>query len=157
MMDVVNLIIGIVSGVFTVASVILAIYCWILSAIKEDEKQFSDNKEELIQTLYSNIKELKEAEDTSGIVPVAERTNYLVERILHYQFWQHSFPEDNKKIKDFYLWNKYYISVLKRDIDKDKDSVFSVSLSKNEVTDLKKDFINKIMPVIYIFENWSAV
>ena len=62
MMDVVNLIIGIVSGVFTVASVILAIYCWILSAIKDDEKQFSDNKEELIQTLYSNIKELKEAE-----------------------------------------------------------------------------------------------
>ncbi len=157
MMDIVNLIIGIVSGVFTVASVILAIYCWILSAIKDDEKEFSEKKEELIKALYSNIKELKEAEDTSGIVPIAERTNYLMERILHYQFWQHSFPEDNKKIKDFYLWNKYYISILKRNTDSEKNSVFSVSLNADEVKDMKKDFVNELLPVIYIFENWSAV
>ena len=157
MMDIVNLIIGIISGVFTVASVILAIYCWILSAIKEDEKEFSEKKEEFINDLYSNIKELKDTDDTSDIVPVAERTNYLMERILHYQFWPHSFPKDNQTIKDFYLWNKYYISVLKRDIDEENDSVFSVSLSKKEVDDLKKDFINKLMPIIYIFENWSAV
>lgn len=173
----IEIIINIVSCIFTIAALVFTMYLWLLEQLSGEETRFVEGKAGYISALKGSKSKIKEYEikfdngseqdssdftaedkDIEAIRDIIDEVNGQLEIIVNYRFWnRNAHKKDFERIKKFYGDSKYLTSTITRYIEPYDDNTL-IEIGRFDLQTIKeiiRQYIKGLDFIIIFLEDWK--
>lgn len=169
----IEIIINIVTCIFTIAALVFTMYLWLLEQLSGEETRFVEGKAGYIRALKGskgkiddfkkkfekeNDSALAEDKDIEEIRDIIDEVNGQLEIIVNYRFWnRNAHKKDFEKIKKFYTDSKYLTSTITRYTEEDDDNTL-IEIGRFDLQTIKeiiRQYIKGLDFIIIFLEDWK--
>lgn len=169
----IEIIINIVTCIFTIAALVFTMYLWLLEQLSGEETRFVEGKAGYIRALKGskgkiddfkkkfekeNDSALAEDKDIEEIRDIIDEVNGQLEIIVNYRFWnRNAHKKDFERIKKFYTDSKYLTSTITRYTEEDDDNTL-IEIGRFDLQTIKeiiRQYIKGLDFIIIFLEDWK--
>ena len=168
----IEIIINIVTCIFTIAALVFTMYLWLLEQLSGEETRFVEGKAGYIRALKGskgkiddfkkkfekeNDSALAEDKDIEEIRDIIDEVNGQLEIIVNYRFWnRNAHKKDFEKIKKFYTDSKYLTSTITRYTEEDDNTLIEIGrFDLQTIKEIIRQYIKGLDFIIIFLEDWK--